>query len=215
MWVLDHKGGWAPKSWCFWTVVLEKTFENPLDCKEIKPVHPKGDQPWIFIGRTNTEAEVPIFQLTHWKRGWCWERLKVGGEGDKKDKMAGWHHEVNGPEFEQTPGVGEGQESLACCSPWGHKESDTTQWLNNNKELFSTSKTDPSECSTQGLVNWFLVFLFFFTTLRFSLNTGSPHGSLLFHLHYPPLCCYHLSPYRCCAVLSHSVMSDSLKPRGQ
>ena len=95
MWGLDHKEGWAPKNWCFWTAVLEKILEGPLDSKEITPVNPKGNQPWIFIGRTDAEAEAPIAptaldtcckELTHWKRPWCWERLKVGGEGDNR----GW-----------------------------------------------------------------------------------------------------------------------------
>ena len=92
MWRLGHKEGWAPKNWCFWTVVLEKTLESPLDCKEFQPVHPKGNQSWLFIGRTDAEAEAPITvatwyeELTHWKRPWCWERLKVGGEGDDR----GW-----------------------------------------------------------------------------------------------------------------------------
>ena len=92
MWELDHKESWVPKNWCFWTVVLEKTLESPLDCKEIKPVNPKGNQSWIFIGRTDVEAEAPILcqtcckELTHWKRPWYWERLKVGGEGDDR----GW-----------------------------------------------------------------------------------------------------------------------------
>ena len=92
MWELDYKESWVLKNWCFWTVVLEKTLESPLDCKEIQPVHPKGDQPWVFIGRTDVEAETPntlatsCKELTHWKRPWCWERLKVGGEGDNR----GW-----------------------------------------------------------------------------------------------------------------------------
>ena len=89
MWELDHKEGWMPKNWCFWTVVLEKTLESPLDCKEIKPVNPKENQSWIFIGRTGAEAETPILWLpdaepTHWKRPWCWERLKVGEVGDRE-----------------------------------------------------------------------------------------------------------------------------------
>ena len=89
---LDHKVDWVPKNWCFWTVVLEKTLESPLDCKEIQPVHPKGDQSWIFIG--GTEAETPILwppdeELTHWKRPWCWQRLNAGGEGDDRG-WAGW-----------------------------------------------------------------------------------------------------------------------------
>ena len=87
---LDHKEGWAPKNWCFWIVVLEKTLESPLHCKEIKPVNPKGNQPWIFIGGTDAEDEAPILwpckDLTHWKRPWCWERLRAGGEGDDR----GW-----------------------------------------------------------------------------------------------------------------------------
>ena len=84
---LDYKESWALKNWCFWTVVLEKTLESPLDCKEIQTVHPKGDQSWVFIGGTDVEAETPILvtwcdELTHWKRLWCWERLRAGGEGD-------------------------------------------------------------------------------------------------------------------------------------
>ena len=90
MWELDCEESWALKNWCFWTVVLEKTLKTPLDYKEIQPVHPKGNQSWIFIGRTDAEAETPILwrfkELTHWKRPWCWERLKVGGEGGDK----GW-----------------------------------------------------------------------------------------------------------------------------
>ena len=122
MWELDNKAGWALKNWCFWTAVLEKTLESPLDCKEIKPVNPKGNQSWIFIGRTNAEAEAPIFwppdgeESTHWKRPWCWERLKARGEGATEDEMVGWHHWLDGHEFEQSLGVGDGQGSLACCS---------------------------------------------------------------------------------------------------
>ena len=91
MWKLDHKESWALKNWCFWTVVLEKTLESPVDCKEIQPVHPKGNQSWIFIGRTDAEAETPTLatwckELIHRKRPWCWERLKAGGEGDDR----GW-----------------------------------------------------------------------------------------------------------------------------
>ena len=89
MWELDHKKSWALKNWCFWTVMLEKTLESPLNCKEIKPVHPKGNQSWIFIRRTDAEAEAPILwplevKKIHWKRPWCWERLKAGGEGDDR-----------------------------------------------------------------------------------------------------------------------------------
>ena len=88
MWELDYKESWAPKNWRFWTVVLEKTLESPLDCKEIQPVHPKGDQSWVFVGRTNVEAETPILwppdsKNWHWKRPWCWERLKAGRQGGR------------------------------------------------------------------------------------------------------------------------------------
>ena len=91
MWELDCEKSWAPKNWCFWTVVLEETLESPLDCKEIQPVHPKGNQSWIFIGRTDAEGEAPILWPPHAKswhigKDWCWERLKAGGEGDDR----GW-----------------------------------------------------------------------------------------------------------------------------
>ena len=136
MWELDYKESWAPKNWCFWTVVSEKTLENPLDCKEIQPVHPKGDQSWVF----------------HWK-DWCWswnsntlstdvknwlirkdpDAGRDWGQEEKgmtEDKMVGWHHWLNGHGFGWTRGVGDGQGGLACCSSWGHKELDTTEWLN-------------------------------------------------------------------------------------
>ena len=92
MWELDHKEDWVPKNWCFWTVVLEKTVESPLDCKEIQAVHPKGNQSWVFIGMTDVEAEAPILwppeakSQLFGKRPWCWERLKARGEGDDR----GW-----------------------------------------------------------------------------------------------------------------------------
>ena len=89
MWELDHKERWAQKNWCFWTVVLEKTLESPLDCKEIQPVHPKGNQSWIFFGKNDDEAETPIIwppDEKNWlKRPCCWERLKAGGEGDDRE----------------------------------------------------------------------------------------------------------------------------------
>ena len=136
MWELDHKEGWTPKNWYFWTVVLDKTLENPLDCKGIKPVHPKGNQSWIFIRRT--VAEAPILWLPdvkNWLAGKDPDAGKDWGQEEKgmtEDEMVGWHHWLNGHEFEQAPGDGEGWESLACSSPWGCKESDMTEWLNNN-----------------------------------------------------------------------------------
>ena len=96
MWELYYKESWAPKNWYFWTVVLEKTLESPLDCKEIQPVHPKGDHSWVFIGRTDVEAETPILWwkvLTHLKRPWCWERLRAEGEGDDR----GWDGWMSSP----------------------------------------------------------------------------------------------------------------------
>ena len=119
----------------FRTVVLEKTFESPLDCEEIKEVNPKESQPWIFIGRTDAEAEAPILWPPDAKNqligkdsdaGKYWRQKK----GMTEDEMVGWHHRLNGPEFEQAQGVGDGQGSMACCSQWGHKESDTTDQLN-------------------------------------------------------------------------------------
>ena len=143
MWELHHKERRELKNWCFWTVVLEKSLESPLSCKEIKSVHPKGNKSWTFIGSTDAEAESWSWnsntlatwcdELTHWKRLWCWVRLKVGGEGTTEDKMVGWHHQLNGHEFEQAPGVDDRHGGLACCSPWGCKELDMTERLNNKK----------------------------------------------------------------------------------
>ena len=136
MWELDYKESWEPKNWCFWTVVLEKTLESPLDCKEIQPVHPKRNQSRLFIGRTDVEAETPILwppDVKNWLIGkdpaagkdWRWEE-----KGTTEDEMVGWHHQLDGHEFGWTLGVGDRQGGLACCSPWGRKESDTTEWLN-------------------------------------------------------------------------------------
>ena len=153
LWELDNKKGWAPKNWCFRTVVLEKTLESPLDCKEIRPVNPKGNQPWIFIGRIDAETEGLMLkpklqcfghlmwssstlatwckELTHWKRPWCWERCKAGGAGDDRGRD-GWM-------ASQTPWMWVWANSgswwwrtgdLACCSLWGVKELDMTERLN-------------------------------------------------------------------------------------
>ena len=133
MWELDYKESWALKNWYFWTVVLENPLASPLDCKEIQPVHPKGDHFWVFIGGTDVEAETPIFwplESAHLKRPWCWERLRQEEKGTLEDEMVGWHHQHNGHGFQWTLGVDDGQGSLACCSPWGHKESDTTEQPN-------------------------------------------------------------------------------------
>ena len=136
MWELDYKEGWALRNWCFWNMVLEKTLGSPLDCKEVKLVKPKGNQPWIFIGRTDAEAEAPILLPADMK-SWLIRKDPGAGKdwGQEENRatdaeMVGWHHWLNGFEYEQTSGDSEGQGSLACCSPWGHKESDTTSKMN-------------------------------------------------------------------------------------
>ena len=124
-WELDYKESWALKNWSFWTVVLEKTLESPLDCKEIQPVHPKGNKSWIFIGRTNAEAETLILwplDVKNWFIGKDPDAEKDWRQEEKgmtEDEMVGCHHRLDRHKFEQGPGVGEGQGSLACCSPWG------------------------------------------------------------------------------------------------
>ena len=106
MWELDYKESWAPKNWCFWTVVLEKTLESPLDCKAIQPVHPKGNQSWIFIRKTDAEAETPILWPSDAKNWLIWKDPNAGNDwrweekGMTEDEMVGWHHRLNGHEFE-------------------------------------------------------------------------------------------------------------------
>ena len=141
MWELDHKKCWAPKNWCFWTVVLKKTLESPLYCKEIQPVNPKENQSWIFIGRT--DAEAPIIWSPDAKSRPIGKDPGAGKDrgqeekGTTEDGMVGWHHQLNGHDFEQTPGDSKGQGSSACCSPWGCKESNMTERLNNNRTWVS------------------------------------------------------------------------------
>ena len=141
MWELDFEEGWAPKNWCIWTVVLEKTLESPLDCKEIQPIHSEGDQSWDFFGRNDAKAETPVLWPPHVKswligkdsddgRDWGQEE-----KGPTEDEMAGWHYWLDGRESEWTPGVGDGQGGLACCDSWGCKESDMTERLNWTEQL--------------------------------------------------------------------------------
>ena len=141
MWELDYKEGWMPNNLCFWTVVLDETLESPVDCKEIKPVNPKGNQPWIFIGRAKAEAEAPVLWSPYVNSqligkdpdgGKDWGQEEKGAT---EDEMVEWHHRLNGHEFEQTLGNSEGQGSLACCSPWVTKSwtrlsnwTTTTTW---------------------------------------------------------------------------------------
>ena len=145
MWEVDRKEGWVPGNWCFQIMVLEKALESPLDCKEIKSVNPGWYQSWIFIGRTHAEAEAPV----HWPldgKSWLigkdpdagknWRQEK---KGTTEDEVVGWHHSLDGHEFEQGPGDGEEQESLVCCSPWGHKESDMADnWTELNSFMKSS-----------------------------------------------------------------------------
>ena len=136
MWELDCEESWVPKNWCFWTVVLGKTLESPLDCKEIQPVHPKGDQSWVFTGRTDAEAEIPIFWPPQAKSWLIRKDLDAGRDwgqeekGTTENEMAGWHHRLDAHEFGWTPKVDDGQGGLACWDSWGRKESDTTERLN-------------------------------------------------------------------------------------
>ena len=127
-------------------------WRRPLDCKEIQPVHPKGNQSWVFIGRTDGEAETPVLRPPHAKSWLIGKDSDAGRDwrqeekGMTEDEMAGWHHRLDGREFEWTPGVGDGQGGLACCDSWGCKESDTTEWLNwtelSTKNSSGTMKTD-------------------------------------------------------------------------
>ena len=138
IWELDRKEGWVPKNWCFQTMVLEKTLESSLDCKEIQPVHPKGNQSWIYIGRTDAEAEIWILWAPNWKRPWCWERLRAGGEGGDRE-WDGWMASLtqwawvwaSSARWWRTgkPGM---LQSMGC------KESDMTEWRNNNNHPSST-----------------------------------------------------------------------------
>ena len=136
MWELDHKESWALKNRCFWIVVLQKILESPWEYEEFKPVNPKENLSWIFIGRTDAKAEGPILwppDAKNWligkdpDAGKDWRREE---KGTTEDEMVGWHHWLDGHECEQAPGVGDGQGSLTCCSPWGHKELDMTERLN-------------------------------------------------------------------------------------
>jgi len=143
MWELDKKESLGLNNWCFWTAVLNKTLESPLDCKEIQPVHPKGNQSWLFIGRTDAEAETPIFwppDAKNWLTGKDPDAGKDWRQEEKgmtEDEMVGCYHWLDGHEFEQALGVGEGQGSLACSSPWCCKELKTEQLNSTELQHFS------------------------------------------------------------------------------
>ena len=137
-WELDYNESWVPKNWCFWTVVLENTLENLLDCQEIKPVNPKGNPAWLYTGSTDAEAEALILWPPDAKSQLIWKDPDAGKDWRQEeqampdDEMVGSHHRLNGHEFEQAPGDGEWQGSLACSSPWGCKELDSTEQLKKN-----------------------------------------------------------------------------------
>ena len=136
MWEWDCEESWVPKNWCFWAVVLEKTLESPLDCKEILPVRSKGDQSWVFFGRNDAKAETLVLWPPHAKSWLIGKDSDAGRDcgqkekGTTEDEMAGWHHRLYGHGFGWTPGVGDGQGGLACCNSWGCKELDMTDRLN-------------------------------------------------------------------------------------
>ena len=138
MWELDYKESWVLKNWCFWTVVLEKTLESSLDCKEIKPANPSGNQSWIFIGRTDAETKTPVLWLPRVKSWLIGKDPDAGRDWGQKykrlieDEKAGWHHRLDALEFGWTLGVGNGQGGLACCNSWGHK---SWTWLSDWTEL--------------------------------------------------------------------------------
>ena len=136
MWELDHKEGWGPKNWCFWTMVLEKTLESALDCKEIKPAHPKGNQSWIFIGRTDAEAETPIVwppDAKNWlirkdpDSGKDWRQQE---KGTTQDEVAGWQHRLNGHESDKPRGVMMDREAMVH---WVRKSQ--TEWLDWTEQI--------------------------------------------------------------------------------
>ena len=144
MWELDYKESWVLKNWCLWTVLLE----SPLDCKGIQPYHPKGDQSSVFIGRTDVEAEILILWPPDVKSWLFWKDPDAGKDwrqekkGTMEDEMVGWHHRLNGHGFGWTPGAGDGQGGLVCCSSWGCKESDTTEQLSWTHNIYATSLRD-------------------------------------------------------------------------
>ena len=178
---VDYEESWVLKNWCYWTVVLEKTLESPLDCKEIQLVHSEGDQRWDFFGRNDAKAETPVLWPPHaksWRIGKDSDAGRDWGQEEKgttEDEMAGWNHWLDGRESQWTPGVGDGQGCLAGCNSWGRKESDMTEWLN--------WLTDSSRAH--------------------SLNGSQPQNVSLYHtesctlttrLKWTEICLLHLSP---------------------
>ena len=175
MWELDFEENWVLKNWCFWTMVLKKTLESPLDCQEIQPVHPKGDQSWVFIGRTDAEAETPILWPPHMKNwltgkdpaaGRVWGQEK---KGMTEDEMAGWHHRLDGHESGWTLGVGDGQGGLACCNSWCLKESDPTE-----------TELDWTDCHRLKIFFSFLPFVFPPCLVNHKVSSKCPQKTWVF-----------------------------------
>ena len=176
MWELDYKESWVLKNWCFWTVVLEKTLESTLDWKQVQPVHPKGDQSWVFIERTDAKAETPVVWPPHaksWLIGKDPDAGRDWGQEEKgtiEDEMAGWHHRLYGHEFEWTLGVGDGQGCQACCDSWGCKELDTTErlnWLTEQRMPESQLLTRAKHISWSHLFLWEVSKRFYCTSSSF------------------------------------------------
>ena len=175
MWKLHYKEIWTQKNWCFWTVVLEKTLESPLDCKEIQPVHTKGDQFWVFIGRTDVEAETPVLWPPDTKSWLIWKDHnagKVWGQEEKgltEDEMVGWHHQLNGHRFGWTLGVGDEQGGLVCCGSWGRIElTQLSNWtelnIGSSLPIFLNST---HMCQYTVLVFFFLTYFTLYNRLQF------------------------------------------------
>ena len=189
MWELDCEESWALKNWCFWTVVLERTLESPMDCKEIQPVHSE-DQPWVFFGRNDAKAETPVLWPPH-EKSWLIDAGRDWGQEEKgttEDEMAGWHYRLDECESEWTLGVGDGQGGLACCNSWGRKESDTTErlnWTDSLKLLFWVdSKSSSSLMNLIFLLPQTINYLFNYlynevTTQESSLGSSKDNSSLI------------------------------------
>ena len=169
MWDLDDKKDWVLKNWCLWTVVLKKTLESYLDSQEIKPVHPQGNQPLDFLGRDDAEAKLHYFGHLMQRANSLEKTLmlrKIEERRRRGWKMVGCHHQLNGHEYEQILGDGEEQGSLMCFSPWGCKESDTTEQLNNNNNL-PWSDGLPSSSPVRMSYSWNIQYVWFFRLASF------------------------------------------------
>ena len=180
MWELNYKEGWAPKNWCFSTVMLEKTLESPLDCKEIKPVNLKGNQPWMFIGRTDVEAETPVLWLPDTESWLIWKDPDAGkdwGQEEKgmtEDEIVGWYHQLSGCEFGQT------QETVKDREAWSaavHGVAKSWMRLSNWMTTWKDWVIKDLKKFTSGIPLWVLLCIFlvcFSTSLLFKTNTKNP-----------------------------------------